>query len=627
MNFNKLKFGQKLALGYGLVLLLTLIVVILSVRGFVDVLDRVKKSDYMKEVEKEMLSARRHEKDFMLRNNQNYVKQLHEAIDKIEKIALEAKASHSQQADKDEKDRILEKVHDYLASFDTYVKLDKEDESILQQMREHGRVVKSESEKYLDKQNGNRVALLLINFLETRKSEKDIIIFKDKQNYDKFMENYNKTLEISDELNIQEISDAIREYKKEFDQFYSNTQEQIKAEEEMVTHAREAIAITSESSKNQNLKMYSSVGTNRSTIILISIIALIVGVAIATFITRVTIKQLGGEPTEVAEIANKVSNGDLLVDFGSRQRVGVMKDIQEMVVKLKDIIGNIIAGADNIATASMEMSKTSQILSQGANEQAASVEELSSTMEEITSIIEQNSQNASLTEKISVSAYQGMDEVSTRSGDTVEANRTIANKINIINDIAFQTNILALNAAVEAARAGEYGRGFAVVAAEVRKLAERSKVSADEIVSLSQKSLGLSEEAGKKLMNIMPELEKTTQMVQEISAASAEQTNGTTQINGAIQQLNQVTQQNASASEELASSAEELAGQAEQLKELVSFFKIEKENEGMRINKTYTPKKEVNIKKTTNQFVPTGKKTSGINLHLKEHDDKNYENF
>ncbi|NVO11143.1 MAG: MCP four helix bundle domain-containing protein [Bacteroidales bacterium] len=359
------------------------------------------------------------------------------------------------------------------------------------------------------------------------------------------------------------------------------------------------------------------------TIIIISlIIAIIVSIVIIKTITIPLYKSVS--------LAQEVAYGNLLVnlEIDQKDEFGILASVlKEMVNKLKDIIGNVISGADNIASASLQMSSTSQQLSQGANEQAASVEEVSSTMEEITSIIEQNSQNASHTEKISVAAYQGMNEVANGANNTVEANRTIADKIKIINDIAFQTNILALNAAVEAARAGEYGRGFAVVAAEVRKLAERSKVAADEIVALSQKSLQLSEGAGKKLMSLMPELEKTTQMVQEISAASAEQTNGTTQINGAIQQLNSVTQQNASASEELASGAEELSSQAEQLKELVSFFKIEKESGGVRINKTYAPKKEVNTKKPTTQFVPTGKKTSGINLHLKESDDKNYENF
>ncbi|NVO11139.1 MAG: hypothetical protein HXX16_14345 [Bacteroidales bacterium] len=359
----------------------------------------------------------------------------------------------------------------------------------------------------------------------------------------------------------------------------------------------------------------------------------VIAVIIAIIFTYVMINLIAKPLNKGVVFVNEISKGNLMVklDIEQKDEVGILaSSLKNMVVKLNSIIGNIVLGANNIAEASSQMSHTSQQLSQGANEQASSVEEVSSTMEEITSIIEQNSQNALQTEKISVASYQGMNDVATRANNAVEANRTIADKIKIINDIAFQTNILALNAAVEAARAGEYGRGFAVVAAEVRKLAERSKVAADEIVSLSQSSLSLSEGAGKKMMNLMPELEKTTQMVQEISAASAEQTNGSAQINGAIQQLNQITQQNASASEELAASAEELANQAEQLKDFVSFFKIEKESKAMHINKphaTPTPKKEITVKKTTKQFVPTAKKTSGINLNLKEHDDKNYENF
>ena len=165
-----------------------------------------------------------------------------------------------------------------------------------------------------------------------------------------------------------------------------------------------------------------------------------------------------------------------------------------------------------------------------------------------------------------------MQDVAEKSQNAVEANKNIANKITIINDIAFQTNILALNAAVEAARAGEHGRGFAVVAAEVRKLAERSKLAAEEIVGLAQKSLDLSQGAGVVMSETMPKIDNTTKLVQEISAASLEQNNGATQVNNAIQQLNNVTQQNAAASEELATSSEELSSQAIQLKEIISFF-------------------------------------------------------
>ncbi|MHC1704954.1 MAG: methyl-accepting chemotaxis protein [Tenuifilaceae bacterium] len=368
-----------------------------------------------------------------------------------------------------------------------------------------------------------------------------------------------------------------------------------------------------------------TVSTEFVVIIVIVIIAIIVSIIFTIMLVNLIAKPL----IRGVNFAKEIAEGNLLVELKVDQKdeVGVLAEaLQEMVNKLKEIIGNVITGADNIASASQQMSSTSQELSQGANEQASSVEEVSSTMEQMTSNIEQNSQNAMQTEKISMVAYEGMADVSQRSGLAVDANRTIADKIKIINDIAFQTNILALNAAVEAARAGEYGRGFAVVAAEVRKLAERSKVAADEIVGLSNKSLEYTEGAGKKLNELMPEIEKTTRMVQEISAASAEQTNGTAQINSAVQQLNSVTQQNAAASEELSTGAEELASQAEQLKELVSFFKVEREK-----NKNLYTRAEKSRKVETQHHNPDhGKskiKSSGIKLHLKDGDDNSFERF
>jgi methyl-accepting chemotaxis protein len=309
--------------------------------------------------------------------------------------------------------------------------------------------------------------------------------------------------------------------------------------------------------------------------------AVIIGVIGLLVLTLLIFFQSGNfiKPIKKAvDLARQIAGGNLTatIEVDRNDEVGVLTSaLQEMVIRLKEIIGNVISGADNIAAASQQLRSTSQALSEGASEQAASVEEVSTTIEQMTSNIEQNSQNASQTEKISVIAFEGMNEVSDHAGQAVVAERTIADKIKIINDIAFQTNILALNAAVEAARAGEHGRGFAVVAAEVRKLAERSKVAADEIISLSAKSLDLAEVAGKRMMEIMPELEKTTRMVQEISAASSEQSNGSMQINSAIQQLNIVAQQNVAASEQISSSAEQMAAQAEQLQSLIAYFKME----------------------------------------------------
>ncbi len=281
----------------------------------------------------------------------------------------------------------------------------------------------------------------------------------------------------------------------------------------------------------------------------------------------------------ISSRAKSISEGDLTVTIDKRSNEDVlMESLSNMVVKLQETVMDIINGANNIAEASMQMSSTSQQLSQGATEQASSTEEVSSSMEEMSSNIMQNSDNALQTEKISVFAVEGINKVATASNQSLNSIKDIAQKITIINDIAFQTNILALNAAVEAARAGEHGKGFAVVAAEVRKLAERSKVAADEIDVLSKASVGVTENAVKLMDGLLPEIQKTSKLVQEIAAASQEQNSGADQINGAIQQLNSVTQQNAAASEELASGAEELAGQAEQLKDVISFFQIEDES-------------------------------------------------
>ncbi|GAB7081617.1 methyl-accepting chemotaxis protein [Megalodesulfovibrio paquesii] len=276
---------------------------------------------------------------------------------------------------------------------------------------------------------------------------------------------------------------------------------------------------------------------------------------------------------DVAEKMELLSQGDLRVKVAPRSdQDTLMRGIAEMIERLTQIVSEVQLGAQNVASGSEQMSASSETLSQGASEQAASVEECSSSMEEMSSSINQNAENARQTGSIASKAAQDAKESGDAVSNTVRAMKEIAGKISIIEEIARQTDLLALNAAVEAARAGEHGKGFAVVAAEVRKLAERSQTAAAEINKLSSTSTAVAERAGTLLEKLVPDIQKTADLVQEIAATSQEQNSGAGQVNKALQQLDQVIQQNASASEELASTAEELSAQAEQLQSAMEFF-------------------------------------------------------
>ena len=295
-----------------------------------------------------------------------------------------------------------------------------------------------------------------------------------------------------------------------------------------------------------------------------------------------SLQREAGEQKEYLEkhvkmLVDSLSNGDLTVDVEADRddEMGqVVNSLNKTVGILRETIENVNMAAGYVASGSQQLSSSSEEMSQGATEQAASVEEVSSSMEQMVANIRQNAENAHQTEKIAMKSAGDASESGKAVKETVLAMKEIAGRISIIEEIARQTNLLALNAAIEAARAGEHGKGFAVVASEVRKLAERSQTAAGEISRLSEKSVQIAENAGGLIDKLVPDIQKTAELVQEINASSSEQNTGAEQINKAVQQLDQVIQQNAGASEEIASTAEELASQAEQLQSTISFFKV-----------------------------------------------------
>ena len=314
--------------------------------------------------------------------------------------------------------------------------------------------------------------------------------------------------------------------------------------------------------------------TTQTLLFAILAIAILFTIVVSLWLTRSITRPLN----EAVIVASELAEGRLHVCTASTRKdeTGqLLTAMHNMVERLSEIIGQVRGSADALRNASSEVSATAQSLSQSSSQQAASVEQTTASIEQMTASISQNTENARITDGMATQASQQATEGGSAVKQTVTAMQDIAGKIGIIDDIAYQTNLLALNAAIEAARAGEHGKGFAVVAAEVRKLAERSQVAAQEIGELASTSVKRAEQAGTLLDAMVPSIHKTSDLVQEIAAASSEQAAGVSQISGAMGQLNQATQQNASASEQLAATAEQLGSQANHLQQLMTFFQLE----------------------------------------------------
>ncbi|MDO1585048.1 methyl-accepting chemotaxis protein [Rhizobium oryzicola] len=334
--------------------------------------------------------------------------------------------------------------------------------------------------------------------------------------------------------------------------------------------------------------------------------AVVIGFAVATALAVWIMMSVTRGLRSAVEAVRSVSEGDLttLAPVKSKDEIGeLLTFVNMMIERLRTVVGDALSASSNVSSGSQQLSAGSEQLSQGATEQAAAAEEASAAMEQMAANIKQNADNAAQTETIARQSAQNAEVSGQAVSDAVNAMRTIADKIGIVQEIARQTDLLALNAAVEAARAGEHGKGFAVVASEVRKLAERSQVAAAEISGLSGQTVRLATDAGEKLGRLVPDIRRTAELIAEISVACREQDVGASQINEAILQLDKVTQQNAGASEEMSGTAEELSAQAEELQASIAFFRVETNRRQASVP-AQAPVREVAANATSKKIAP-----------------------
>ena len=569
----------------------------------------------------QMLQARRAEKDFLIRSDEKYVAKHDKVMTNMFDTVKSTEANLVDDAQKENLILLNNQMHAYQVGF----------KELVSNMKLSG----------LDPKSGYRGSLraavhdveeivkeagklkLTVSMLMMRRHEKDFIARRDAKYVDKMAK---ESSNFSNLLSTRGLSGkqtaalkaGLAKYQSGFTQLVGNMQAsiEIQASFRADVHAMEntlgemrAVVPELLASNKLQFEAESSSASNLFMTALVGIAVIVSGTLL--LLLRNVLRQLGADPSEVKAVAESIAAGNLSMDLSTiegKKLIGVYGAIINMQKKLTEVVQQIQRDSDQISTAADQVSDTANSLSSAASEQASSVEETSASVEQMGASISQNSDNAQSTDKIASESSVAASEGGKAVAGTVEAMQEIAEKISIIEDISYQTNMLALNAAIEAARAGEHGKGFAVVAAEVRRLAERSQNASAEISKLTVNSVKVAETAGTLLEKMVPDITRTAELVQEISAASEEQSIGVDQINAAMRELDKVTQQNASGSEELAATADQMQQQSASLQKVVSFFTLS------MTEKTNPLANELNQTLAATGTDDTGKGKAGIDL-------------
>jgi methyl-accepting chemotaxis protein len=640
-----------------------------------------KAVEYATGVERMALATIMEEKNYLLTEKdeahqraENSVKELNQFLDKVD--ALASKYNNTRLLEQSKVARSGTSA--YADKYRAGVKALKENKAAVVKMEAKGETVEKAAEKFLQMQvdaytaamKGGAAAEILNSYvqryiitagihgqaLEIMRAEKEEVNYKDRTAWNKMqkllpelMGMYDKLQTItSDAAQLKLIEDArtaTREY-TEAAQIWIKNDDGLKAILAEMARLGNDVIRQAQAAEDAG---YAQLGiarndaeklTGEANVIIIGTIigSVVVGIAIALFLASLITNPL----IKGVAFARQVAAGDLTatIDLDQKDEIGQLASaLKEMVAKLREVIGEVTSVAQQVTSGSEEISHSAQGLSQGATEQAASVEETSSAMEQMSSNIAQNTDNANTTQGIAEQASKDAAEGGAAVGESVRAMKEIASKIGIIEEIARQTNLLALNAAIEAARAGEHGKGFAVVAAEVRKLAERSQMAAGEISQLSSSSVGVAERAGGIINRLVPDIQRTAELILEIAAGSREQNQGASQINQAIQQLDKVIQRNAASSEEMAATAEELNAHAETMSQAISFFKLGQADVARRTaprkvvaSTVAMPSKSSKVvmakKGTAVAALPApARKAGGVDLKMSAHADDEFESF